>query len=222
VASEHPFTNPFGHGFLAVDGNCNYWAGVGDHGELRSGTFTEQEAEDLEVSLGWPIVSEWSDYSDPGSCPDGAVTGIYTNLSAARCACGCDSDAPEGLNQALVDGSVLARELALGGEALSGPVRVVTMPLEGGSVPAEDLVEWPDQRDPSEFSIEPYYFEIDSGLEVADEDVASLFRELRDRDGGQAYGMAAGYAEGSDGTQFMFWVRDELPENVFDGLVTVL
>jgi hypothetical protein len=220
VSSEHAFTNPFGHTFLAVDGNCNYWAGVGDHGELRAGTFSDQEAAALEASLGWPLSSEWSDYRDQGGCPDGGVTGIFTDLGQAECDCGCESDAPEGLDQALTDGIGLAAELRSAGEMLSGPVRVVTMPTEG--MPESGFVTWPDSRSPSEFAIEPYYFEIDSGLVVSDEDTAVAFRELRDRDGGQAYGMAAGVVEAENGAQYLFWVRDELPENVFDDLVSLL
>jgi hypothetical protein len=118
---------------------------------------------------------------------------------------------------------VRALELSWEGTALLDNVRVVTVPLEiGQELPSDQLVEWPDERDPGEFAIEPYYFERDSGLVVTDEEVADRFRAARERDGGQSDGTPAGVVEADDGTQYYFWVRDELPQNIFDDLVTLL
>lgn len=220
VSESYGFTNPYGHNFLPVTGHCEYWAGYQDGGELRTGSFSDVEAEALEAEIGWGSLEAWSSYNDIQSCPDAGVASLRSRAGSVSCGCGCDADAPPGLADAVSAAMIRVDELAEQGEPADTNVRVVSALVEfPDEVPAERVVSWPLDRDIAEFATDPSNLGRDSGERIDDPDDARALRELRTQ---ADFGIDPIAALGDSGDLYFFWLRDELPSDVEERLSTFL
>ncbi len=91
VDSTYEFTNPYGHEFLFVNGQCAYYASQDWRGGMRTGTLTTQQATQLAAAIGWTELDAFAANPDVDSCPDGSTSTIWAPSVSAACTCGCSS-----------------------------------------------------------------------------------------------------------------------------------
>ncbi len=212
------FTHPYGHRFLVVSGQCEFWAGPTDTGGVAIGTVDDSQA--LEQAIGWYSLREWSDYQDNAGCSDGSAASVVAPGARATCDCGCsvEEGAPEGLGEAQMAAWDLAGDYAEAGAPYQGDVRaVVVSDAQDLGLPGEPSFDWPLALDIEQFlAPNPFSLTAESGLVVSSDD-ADLLRALRDEQraagGGEAIAIQT-----SDGTPYWLLMRDELPVEVRESL----
>jgi hypothetical protein len=220
VESSYSFTNPYGHLFMLVTGECEYWAGPAGDWQLGHGVIEDPEV--IEELVGWDNLVDWTAFDDTQSCPDAGNVHIYAPNAVIGCACGCDDGAPAGLSEALSAGLALAGDYANEGGTIDAVQAVTFAYTEDNPPPVQVAFEWPLATPISDFlAEEPFAFEADSGQRVEVSSDVELLREL-------ALANFAANASpivllGEDPTcsscpMYGLLVRDELPEAVAQSL----
>lgn len=211
VPGYDQFLKPYAWKFLLVDGTCRYYVSTDVSGEIRTGTLSATEELELSSAAGWGSLAAWDGHIDDSECLDGAGERLFGPGASAGCTCGCDSDAPEGLEAALTAVTVLEAEYGASGAPLETPLRVVAAPPDWPS--QKPIFDWPLEwpiADIAEDSL--YTLTAESGITLEDtEDVAAL-RALRDE--AEAAGETSGilFVRDDDDTVHALLVRDLLPE----------
>jgi hypothetical protein len=134
------FTNPYGHWFLFIDGQCNYFASMNGVIEgIATGMIDAAQAEEIALNTGWNAVDELS-IRDDESCPDAGTDTIwFPSGQQLTCTCGCDASP---VSQRKTDALDYIRglvETLARGEKFDGPasaMAVATSPVGGE-------LEWP-------------------------------------------------------------------------------
>jgi len=134
------FTNPYGHWFLFIDGQCKYYASMNGVIEgIATGTLDAEQAEQIALNSGWNAVDELS-IRDDESCPDAGTDSIwFPSGQQLTCTCGCD---PSPVSQRKTDALDYIRglmEVLAQGEKLDGPVAAMAAasPADGSEL------QWP-------------------------------------------------------------------------------
>lgn len=120
------FTNPYGHDFLFVNGKCEYLIGRSLMQPVMAGTLSAKQASEIEEDLALHHLPAWSSHDDY-ACPDAPVFYLRSATGYGECSCGCDGDAPSGLESALNAASAWTEELIARGSPLDGPVEVIAI-----------------------------------------------------------------------------------------------
>jgi hypothetical protein len=113
------FTNPHGAAFFAIDGKCRFFAELNYMRGILSGTLTPAEADQLSADLHWDALAGWGNWGrgkDMG-CPDAGDSTLIRARVAASCTCGCDAQAPKGLEAALGKAYDWVQKLTSSGKA---------------------------------------------------------------------------------------------------------
>lgn len=210
----YPFLQPYGLNTLVVDGQCRYWAGGTDDGELRTGELSEADARELMGSIGWASFPEWSQYQDTESCPDAGGVYLLAPELTLMCTCGCGDQAPAGLSDALTQAFALRTSYAERGVPTEA-VRVATFPYDDsiGEPLQQPIFPWPLEWDPAEVASAPLNLTADSGRHIEAAEEVQALRALRNESLAQARTPVA-RVEAPDGTRYGVLVRDEPPEAV--------
>jgi len=208
VHESYSFTNPNGHTFLFIDGQCRYYASTSYVQGIATGTLDGTQADNIALGIHWDSMQELAADHDSNSCPDAGVAVLWAPGYSAGCTCGCNPT-PVGaqLTEALayIDGLV---QMMAAGTPLDTPISAMAYERE----PATGTEKaWPLDR--SIAAIPGLIQDINTdGLEapVLFDDPAEVaaLRVLREppfalqaRDQGVAYDL---------------YMRDELPEGVQD------
>lgn len=219
VDTTYQLTNPYGHSFVFVDGQCRYYASSSWLGGVVQGGLSGARAAELEQSLILARISQL-DYHDPESCPDADVTWLRTSAGYADCSCGCDAKAPKGLADALGIAGMLQHELAEMGSALGGSIQLAVIVEDGLtslSTPAWPLI-WP--LNDIAVTWEAYTRRPDANLRLLTGDEAAAVRMLR------AQTLAADASARSIrvrdlGKTYSLFMREELPDGVQRAIETL-
>jgi hypothetical protein len=145
VDQTYGFTNPYGHAFFLIDGQCHYYAGGNYMKGIATGTLTQDEEGELSSDLHWNELDDWTwgGVKEQG-CPDaGSVTLNRAGVSA-MCTCGCDTGAPQGLNAALEKAYAWAERLVSQGALLDTPVSAIVLEASSGDPTPQSI--WPLMR----------------------------------------------------------------------------
>jgi len=202
------FTNPYGHWFLFVDGQCNYYLSREYPQGIVSGTLDDEQASTLADAIGWPSIAELA-VEDVESCPDAGANVIWAPGGIeVSCTCGCDEGpVSQRKTDALQYMYELLETLAQSAPPLMGPVSALAAPES----PVGDELTWP--LDQPLATIPNLVHDLDSlGDEFAlfeDPDDAAALRALRAT---AQPGTPVRVADGEGAYQI--YVRDELPEGV--------
>jgi hypothetical protein len=124
LESSFEFTNPYGHRFLYVTGECRFLTGASLAGATRVGTLTDAQALQLGEMLELDRFASWPAYQDQ-SCPDAGIFYVETLAGYGECSCYCDEEGPEGVAETIEAAQGVLDALDEAGEVLSGPVEVV-------------------------------------------------------------------------------------------------
>jgi hypothetical protein len=209
VDLTYAFTNPYGHQFFVVDGQCQFYVSFSFNLGVFGGVLDRAQAEQLATEIGFGKLDQWSGKYGMG-CPDSSPYLLASATGDVSCNCGCEG-LPPGAGEALSSASEWMQRLQDLGEPLDRAVRAVaTMGYETGRPPA---VDWPLARalaDISGLLFERNTVPEESALFDARQDVGPLL-ELR-RKVWMGRTDRAPYALVQDGTGFYeLYMRDELP-----------
>jgi hypothetical protein len=208
------FTNPHGHWFLFIDGQCNYYVSMGYLEGIATGMLDAQQAEEIATNIGWDSIDELT-VEDVETCPDAGANSIWApDGRRVSCTCGCD-EGPVSMRKmdALSYMTDLMSDLSMQGQSVTGPVSALAAEAE----PIGGELTWP--LDMPIASIPSLVHNLnDLGPDptyalFADADDAAALRALRAQ---QQPGTPLAIADG-EGT-YQLWVRDELPEGVSEAI----
>lgn len=202
------FTNLYGHWFLFVDGQCNYYASMNGVIEgIAVGTLDAEQAEQIELNTGWNATDELS-IPDEETCVDaGADTIWFPSGQQLSCMCGCD-EGP--VSQRKTDALAYIRglmETLAQGEKYAGPMSAFAAEVS----PVGGEQEWP--LDTPIADIANMVHDLDM---LGDE--FALFEDSAD-----TAALRALRATGQPGTPllvtdgqgtYQLYMRDELPQSV--------
>lgn len=208
------FTNPHGHWFVFVDGQCNYYVSMGYLEGVQTGALDAQQAEELAANVGWDSFDELT-VEDIETCSDAGASSIWApDGRRMSCTCGCD-EGPVSMRKmdALSYMTELMSNLAMQGQSVSGPVSALAAeasptgselawPLDGPIASFPNLVHDLDDLGPN-----PQYASFE---DVAD---ASALRLLREQ---QQPGTPLSVTDGQ--ATYQLWVRDEIPAAVSEAI----
>jgi hypothetical protein len=131
------FTNPYGHWFLFIDGQCNYYASMNGVVEgIATGTIDAARAEEIALNAGWNAVDELS-IRDDESCQDaGSDTIWFPSGQQLSCTCGCDASPVSQRKTDALDYIRGLMEMLAQGEKLDGPVAAMAAvsPADGSEL----------------------------------------------------------------------------------------
>lgn len=207
VPTSFYFTNPYGHWFLFIDGQCNYFASMNTDDGIASGTLDAAQAEDLAQAIGWDTIQELAG-DDVETCPDAGTDNIWApDELRVMCTCGCDEGA---LKQRKTDALAYVRNLmdALSqGAKLTGPVAAIA--YTSSPVGGEEV--WPLDTPIADTAnlVQSMDGPITAFALFEDADDAAALRALRDT---KQPGTPLLVSDGT-GT-YDLYVRDELPDDV--------
>ncbi|MBE7478929.1 MAG: hypothetical protein HS104_02910 [Polyangiaceae bacterium] len=141
VEPEYSFTSPYGSTYLVVTGKCEAYV-AGDYMTgVRVATLSEVQAETFASDVRLSKIASWKDHEDQG-CPDAGRNSISDGKSFAWCSCGCDPDAPAGL-EAAQDGAFSWHTTLLAqGEPIGGPLAAAAN-ADTSPAPNVTPVPWP-------------------------------------------------------------------------------
>lgn len=143
VETTYELTNPYGHAFLFIDGECNYYVSTDYREGMRAGQLTPQQRDDLEREIEWDAIEELAAEVDDESCPDAGEVAIWAPGSKVACTCGCDeTDVGARKAAALQHIYDLMTTLMGEGEPGTGPLLAIASP--NGGIP--DATAWPLDR----------------------------------------------------------------------------
>ncbi len=214
VLPESQFTNPFGHSYLAVTGKCEAFVGENYMDGVRTVTLSTADADALAQDVRRTQVQSWKDHVDQG-CPDAGRVSISDGQTFAWCSCGCDPDAPAGLEAAIDKAGTWRAKLWSEGTPLSGPVAAAAdedMYSQPGTTPLAWTLTWPITELPAPTSA--------AGKVVDDATDAAALRQLRADVTGTSYPEFVPVESG--GARYRLFVRDELPGAVAAQLAALL
>jgi hypothetical protein len=223
VSTYYSFTASRGLGFLAIDGQCQFWRSTEPGGVVSAGTLDPEDAETFASTLDYERVLAARDYEDPPSCTDGGTRVVWTPDSRMTCSCGPCSDnpnAPSGWTIAFRTMSDARLNDWFGsGQPMTGPARMVLLILQDSASEPNPLLPWPLSREPrdNEWHLAPASLDESSGVELTDPDELSLLRATRatylERVPGSDHTQIAHSTPSSIGA-FDMLLRDELPAPV--------
>lgn len=217
VEQSYAFTNPHGHVFLAVMGNCEAFVGESYMKGLRSRTLSEQQAASLSKDLGRDQLAAWSKFPDTMSCPDAGSTSISDGTNVVSCSCGCDPDVPAGVQAALEQAAKWKESLLVEGTPLSGPVAAAALP-DDNPQPSFGPFSWPLSWPVTEL---PSPYTSSTGTRIEDATEAAALRQLRADALSQMTWASYTPIVDSTAARFQLYVRDELPAEVEAALQSV-
>jgi hypothetical protein len=213
VTPEAVFLEPYGS-FLFVSGSCEYYAGPGRDGSLRSGQLTAQEAEALSQELGWSSLQAWSRYRDTESCPDAGFTTVQAPGAPVQCTCGCGPTAPPELDGVISRSAAQIQFFREKAPTEATPsVRVVALPADSFGIPKQTLFPWPLEWNITRILLSEGALAASSGLEITAPDELAIFQDLVLRNTDAALPTRVSVADES-GTAYVLLVRDELPDEL--------
>jgi hypothetical protein len=208
------FTNPYGHWFLFIDGQCNYYVSMGYREGIATGMLDAQQAEALALNVEWASIDELT-IEDVETCPDAGSDNVWApDGRRVSCTCGCD-EGPVSTRKMDALGYMrdLMNELSMSGQSVTGPVSA----LASLASPSTDELAWP--------------------LDMAMADVPNLVHDLNDlgsspqyalfEDAEDATALRMLRAQQQPGTPlsvtdgqatYQLWIRDELPDGVSEAI----
>jgi hypothetical protein len=204
------FTNPHGHWFLFIDGQCNYYVSTGYWKGVATGVLDAPQAEALALDVDWDSIDELR-VEDVESCPDAGSDSIWApDGRRVSCTCGCDEGPVSARKMNALDTMrELAYELAMQGQSATGPVSA----LASLTSPAADALAWPLGmaiadfpslvHDLNDLGPNPEYALFEDAMD------AMALRSLRAQ---QQPGTPLSVTDGQ--ATYQLWVRDELPDGV--------
>jgi hypothetical protein len=139
VESTYPFTNPYGHSFLFVNGRCEFVANA-PNGDYVAGTLTAAQAQTLTSAFDLASVEGKSFRAGPG-CPDAGPLQVmtangYLELLACAEAPKYAQIAPDALNQAAA--------IVATGTPVHGDVSVLAIGnFQAKDAPNPNATPWP-------------------------------------------------------------------------------
>jgi len=212
VDVSYEFTNPNGHAFVFVDGQCRYYASADYRQGIGTGMLDAGEMTDaIALAIHWDSIAEMAADEDTESCPDAGETSIWAPGYHASCSCGCNETAAGAKkSDALTFIYGLLSMLSQGGplETPVGAVAIDRGPATGTEMP------WPLDRPMTDIPglVQDLYM---NALDTpARFDSAADVATLRDfRDG---VGPGSTLQVSDDGVAYDLFLRDELPEGVQD------
>ena len=211
VDESYEFLTPDGE-YVVVDGQCRYYVVGADPSRILSGALDETQAEALSNAVGWPSYSSWSPYHDLMSCPDAGSSYLLAPDVVLTCTCGCDENAPSGLEDAFEQASTFRTSFESDGTALAGvTLRAVAKLGTQLSDPGErPILEWTLDLALSDLLLgenDPYAE--DSGVLVEDPDTVAALLELRDES--EAGPTDYVFVEDESGELYGVLIRANLP-----------
>lgn len=90
VETTYAFTNPFGHSFLFIDGQCNYYASRNYAEGMFVGQLTPDQASALANGISWSDIEAMAAAPEVESCPDAGEVSIWAQSQRVMCTCACD------------------------------------------------------------------------------------------------------------------------------------
>lgn len=200
VMPSYVFTNPYGWSFFYVTGGCEYFLGGSVQDGVKSGKLDPARAQELATAVHRSNIPSYSSWLDMG-CPDAGNVAISDGTSSAYCSCGCDPDAPKGLESAIDAASQWKEKLWNEGSPLDGPVAAAAQTKEVTAQPAKAWpLSWPITDLP--LPNEP------GGKVVTDAGDAAKLRGLREGSTFEGVLIDVG------GLRYELFVRDEFPDAV--------
>jgi hypothetical protein len=219
VDITYEFTNPYGHSFFFIDGQCRFYASSGLLQGVHTGSLTQAQSEQLMTAVHWEELAELSAAPEIESCPDAGGSTIWTRDSTTMCTCGCD-DGPlaEAKDAAIMRAYEWIAMLEALGAPLTGPLSVIAN--ERG-VAENSQPAWPLDRAMTEIEFlvqdiygegvgQPALFDVPAEtteLRALRAAVAPTFGEIAVREAGIAYTLH---------------LRDELPDDARAAIAALL
>jgi hypothetical protein len=213
VEPAYYVTNPYGHAFLFIDGECTYYASTSERpGVYFTGTLTLAQEQALTNDIEWDSILELAAVDDLQSCPDAGDSAIWvTGMQRVMCTCGCDEGPfAERKTAALTAISGITMELVENGFALNTPIRAVAADV--GPATGEESA-WPLDRAVSDVPMlvqDVYGGQLADAVVFDDPTEASALRELRSD-------LAVSFANvrvSDQSIAYELFMRDELPLGV--------
>jgi hypothetical protein len=210
------YTNPYGHRFLYVTGDCEFLSGASLLGEVRTGTLAKPQARKLEDDLDLDAVNRWPPYRDE-SCPDASTAYVKTTSGYGECSCGCDPSGPEGVADTIGLADAVWDAFAARGERLTGPVEVMAIELEE-SDPSRTAQIWPLAYDLQLIAVrlEEYYMGFEPTVDMFEEYEAEVLREMRSVTAPTSW-QPTTYVE-SGGIYYDLYIRDQVPDHLAEAI----
>jgi hypothetical protein len=208
------FTNPHGHWFLFIDGQCNYYVSMGYLEGVATGVLDAQQAEALALDVGWSSIDDLT-VEDIQTCPDAGSVSIWAPESRrVSCMCGCDEGPVSARKMSALDAMRdLANELSMQGQSVTGAVSA----LASEASPTFDDLAWPLSsaiadipnlvHDLDDLGSSPEYALFEDAMD------AMALRMLRAQ---QQPGTPLSVTDGQ--STYQLWVRDELPDGVSEAI----
>lgn len=220
VESTYYITNPYGHSFLFLDGQCNYYVSLDYNQGLFTGRLLLDDEIQLATDIAWDSMAEMAAEPELDSCPDAGESVIWAQGYRMSCTCGCDpgplADQKDAALQAM---HARIETLIAQGYPANGPLRAVAGEL--GPETGEEKA-WPLDRALADV---PNLVQDVQGGSFGDPafftgpaDVVAL-RALR-----PAMSTFGGIQVRDAGTAYQLFMRDELPARVdqkIDALLTM-
>jgi hypothetical protein len=235
LPESYAFIHPSDHARLLINGQCQFHV-EGDHLDgIRTGKLSTSEAEQLAHDVMWDELATWSyDWHQDQSCPDAGYATIAGAQGFGSCSCGCDANAPSGLDGALLKAYEWAARLASEGQALAGPVSALALDsteqskvlteVKGASLSFED---WPLDREMS--AIDGLIHSRSEEALLNGNATYALFsamadytklREMRNAHDPNASDRRAGIPVKEGSSTYDVFIRDELPDAVAQSWAT--
>lgn len=216
VEPEYGFTSPFGAEYLVVTGKCEAYLAGNYMTGIRVATLSEAQAETFASDVHRTEIASWKDHVDE-SCPDAGANTISDGTSFASCSCGCDPDAPAGLEEALEKAGTWHTTLLTQAGPIAGPVAAAAR-ADTTPAPNATPVPWPFSWPVSTLP-DPSAGKAGKRVEGAD---ADKLRELRTE-----APLGAPYAnyipvQSSATERHRVYARDELPDALTAALDALL
>lgn len=212
IPTPEVFANPFGHAYFFIDGQCRYYASSGYREGVFTGTFSDDEEQQLATDFAWSMIAALAAVPEVESCPDAGSNILWAPGYQASCTCGCDESALQDIKEAstgMIYSFIDDLNEAGAGQYLSGPVLAIAFDRGPamGNEPA-----WPLDRPVTEIA---GFVQSDSASEP--------FTGTRFDAAGEAEALRALRADVQPGFElivqdagiaYTVYVRDDLPEGV--------
>jgi hypothetical protein len=215
VDPGHGFKSPYGSVFVLVDGKCRFYGGTHGSLEIRTGTLTATQAEELSAAIGYSSIEAWSKTPPVNTCSDGGGAALVRPGFTASCICDCNpADGPAGKNAAIRQISKWATALEQQGTPISGDVSAVAQARTSDA--PQTTVAWPLSRPMSTIDgliqAGPY---APAGARFTDEKECAALRALR------AQPRQTSLTVTDAGMTYDLIIRDELPTAVASELTAL-
>ncbi len=223
VHEAYYFTNPFGHAFFLIAGDCTFYAGQNYMRGIATGKLSDAEAAELSRDVHFDELAGWSwDPNKDAACPDSGSISIVRAKGYGGCSCGCDMTAPAGLGDALSNAYMWIERLLTAGKPLEGPVTALALPETANNI--APLVDWPLDRTMDSIAglVHPRNEQLWMRTDFARFPAATDYEKLREaraatqrQDRNGQLSPSVPVREGS--MTYDLFVRDDLPKAAADG-----